>query len=52
MATFEGFGNSHKKDYIDWIIDAKTDATRNSRVAQAIEWMAEGKIRNWKYVRK
>ncbi len=52
MATFKGFSNSNKKEYIEWITDAKTDATRNSRVAQAIEWIAEGKIRNWKYVRK
>jgi len=52
LATFEGFSNSNEKEYIVWITDAKTDITRNSRIAQAIEWMAEGKIRNWKYDRK
>ncbi len=52
LITFEGFSHSNKNEYLEWIIDAKTEATRNSRVTQAIEWMAEGKIRNWKYVRK
>lgn len=49
-STFEGFPPSHKREYVEWIRDAKTDATRQRRIAQAIEWMAEGKSRNWKYV--
>jgi hypothetical protein len=28
---------------------AKTDATCHKRIEQAIEWIAEGKKRNWKY---
>ena len=40
-----------KKEYIDWFEGAKTEETRNSRMKQALEWIAEGKIRNWKYVR-
>jgi uncharacterized protein YdeI (YjbR/CyaY-like superfamily) len=47
--TFEKFSPSHKKEYVEWLIDAKTDATRQKRLEQAIEMMAEGKSRNWKY---
>ena len=36
---------------ITWVTEAKTELTREKRLTQAIEWMAEGKIRNWKYVR-
>ncbi len=49
LATFEGFSPSKKKEYLEWYTEAKTDATRDKRLAQAIEWMAEGKSRNWKY---
>lgn len=49
--NFEKFPPSHRKEYISWIKDAKTDATRNKRVATTIEWVAEGKSRNWKYER-
>lgn len=48
---FEAFSPSNKKEYVEWIIDAKTDATRQKRMETAVEWMSEGKIRNWKYVR-
>ncbi len=47
--TFEKFGYSHKKEYLQWITEAKTEATREKRMAQAIEMMAEGKSRHWKY---
>src|SRR5579871_1877649 len=50
-ATFENFSYTNKKDYVDWITEAKTEETRNKRLVQAIEWMAEGKIRNWKYLK-
>jgi uncharacterized protein YdeI (YjbR/CyaY-like superfamily) len=49
-ATFEGFSPSNKREYIEWITDAKTDATRTRRLETALEWMAEGKPRNWKYM--
>lgn len=51
LKTFDSFSLSNKKDYIAWVTEAKTELTRDRRLAQAIEWMAEGKIRNWKYVR-
>ena len=50
--TFDGFSPSHRRDYLEWITEAKTDATRQKRVATAVEWLAEGKTRNWKYERK
>jgi len=49
-ATFEGFSPSHKREYIEWITGAKTAGTRARRLETAVEWMGEGKSRNWKYV--
>jgi uncharacterized protein YdeI (YjbR/CyaY-like superfamily) len=46
---FDDFSYSKKKDYVEWIAGAKTEATRNKRLATTIEWVAEGKGRNWKY---
>jgi uncharacterized protein YdeI (YjbR/CyaY-like superfamily) len=48
-ATFEGFSYTNKKDYVEWITEAKTEATRQKRLATTLEWLAEGKSRNWKY---
>ena len=50
--TFESFAYSHKKEYLQWIAEAKTEETRNKRIAAAIEMMSEGKSRNWKYAKK
>jgi len=47
--AFEGFPPSAQRDYVEWIVEAKREETRAKRLAQAIEWMAEGKRRNWKY---
>ena len=47
--VYNDFRYSHKKEYIEWFEEAKTDATRSKRMTQAIEWIAEGKSRNWKY---
>lgn len=52
QAVFEAFSPSRRRDYIVWITEAKSDETRTRRLAQAIEWIAEGKSRNWKYERK
>lgn len=51
FATFENFSYTNKKDYVEWITEAKTEETRNKRLAQAVEWMKQGKIRNWKYIK-
>ena len=48
-ATFDAFPPGQKREYIEWLIEAKREETRQKRLAQAIEWMAEGKRRNWKY---
>ena len=50
LKTFDSFNYSNKKEYVTWITEAKTEATRTSRMATALEWIAEGKIRNWKYL--
>lgn len=47
--TFEAFSPSCKREYVEWVVEAKTDETRDKRLNQSIEWMAEGKRRNWKY---
>ncbi|MEO6189540.1 MAG: YdeI/OmpD-associated family protein [Saprospiraceae bacterium] len=47
--NFEAFPYSHKKEYVEWIVDAKTEPTRERRITQAIELIAQGKGRNWKY---
>jgi uncharacterized protein YdeI (YjbR/CyaY-like superfamily) len=46
---FDGFSPGKQRDYAEWIAEAKTDATRERRLAQALDWIAEGKPRNWKY---
>lgn len=51
-ATFNAFSYSHKKEYVEWVTEAKTDETRQNRMATSIEWMAEGKNRMWKYQKK
>jgi uncharacterized protein YdeI (YjbR/CyaY-like superfamily) len=51
-ATFEGLPPGHRREYVEWVVEAKRDETRRRRLAQAIEWLAEGKSRNWKYERK
>ena len=47
--VFNELAYSHRKEYIQWMEEAKTDVTRDKRVAQTIEWLEEGKSRNWKY---
>jgi hypothetical protein len=50
-AIFDAFPPSHRREYNDWVGEAKREETRAARAAQAIEWIAEGKSRNWKYQR-
>lgn len=52
LTAFEAFSPSHKREYIEWITEAKQEATRQKRLVTAIEWMAEGKSRHWKYQTK
>jgi len=50
-ATFETLPPSHKREYIEWITEAKTAPTRERRLATTLQWLEEGKHRNWKYDR-
>jgi uncharacterized protein YdeI (YjbR/CyaY-like superfamily) len=51
-ATFDGFAPGRQREYLEWITEAKSAATRVKRIATAVEWLAEGQPRNWKYQRK
>lgn len=52
LKTFEGFSYSNQKEYVEWVTEAKSEETRRRRLDTAVEWMAEGKVRNWKYIKK
>lgn len=52
QAVFEAFPPGHRREYIEWISEARTDVTRDKRVATTLEWLIEGKNRNWKYQKK
>ncbi len=50
--TFNGFSYTNKKEYLEWITEAKREETRSKRLQTAIAWMAQGKPRNWKYLQR
>jgi len=50
-ATFNNFSPSHQYEYLEWITEAKTEDTKNKRIATTMEWLSEGKSRHWKYVK-
>lgn len=50
-ATFEAFSPSHQREYAEWIAEARQESTRQKRIDTAIEWLSEGKARNWKYMK-
>ncbi len=52
LDTFHGFSPSQKREYVEWVTEAKTGTTRRRRLDTAVAWMAQGRIRNWRYVRK
>ncbi len=52
LAVFTGFSYSNKKEYVEWITDAKSEETRQNRLETAITWISEGKVRHWKYLKK
>ena len=49
--AFQTFPPSHQREYVDWITAAKREETRAQRVATTLEWLSEGKPRNWKYMK-
>jgi uncharacterized protein YdeI (YjbR/CyaY-like superfamily) len=50
-SNFETFSPSQQREYLEWLTDAKTDATREKRLSTAVTWLGEGKARNWKYAK-
>ena len=52
LTVFESFPPSQRREYIEWLTEAKTEETMNKRLATTIEWLEEGKTRNWKYQKK
>lgn len=50
--VFDKGSYSFKKEYVEWITEAKTEATRKKRMITSIEWLSEGKPRNWKYMKE
>jgi uncharacterized protein YdeI (YjbR/CyaY-like superfamily) len=48
-AVLDGFPPSAQREYVDWVAEAKQDSTRAKRIADAVEWLSEGKRRHWKY---
>ncbi|RUT67648.1 hypothetical protein D0817_25345, partial [Flavobacterium cupreum] len=51
LANFDVLTAAQKREYVAWLDEAKTDATRQRRLAQAVEWIAQAKTRNWKYAK-
>jgi uncharacterized protein YdeI (YjbR/CyaY-like superfamily) len=49
LKVFEAFSPSHKREYAEWIAEAKTEETREKRLLTAMEWIGEGKGRHWRY---
>lgn len=52
LATWEGLAPSHRRDYVEWVTGAKTEPTRERRLATTVTWLSEGKRHNWKYERR
>ena len=48
--AFAAFSPSHRREYAEWIAEAKRPETRKKRLEQSVEWIAQGKPRNWKYM--
>lgn len=49
LAAYEAFSPSHKREYIEYVTEAKKEETRQRRMQKTIEWLTQGKSRNWKY---
>ena len=49
LTTFEDFSYSHKKEYVEWVTEAKREETRDKRMETALAWLGQGKARHWKY---
>lgn len=47
--TFDSFPPSHRREYLEWVTEAKREETRTERLSTSIKWLSEGKSRHWKY---
>jgi len=52
LGVFQNFSESNKREYVNWLEEAKTEATKQKRLDTAVEWIGEGKPRMWKYIKK
>lgn len=52
LATWQSLAPSHRREYVEWVTEARTAPTRQRRLATTVEWLAEGKRRNWRYERR
>ena len=50
--TYDAFSPTNKREYVEWVTEAKKEATRIKRIRQAVDWMAAGKPRNWKHMKR
>ncbi len=50
--VYEAFSPSHQREYVEWIVEAKREETRARRIATTLEWLTQGRSRNWKYERR
>ena len=48
-AHWDAFSPSCRREYCEWVADAKRDETRAKRVVTTIEQTRDGKKLNWKY---
>jgi hypothetical protein len=49
--NFKALSPGHRREYVQWITEAKREETRRRRVDTTIEWLTQGRSRNWKYQR-
>lgn len=49
QSTFDAFPPGYRREYVEWVLEAKRSETRERRIVQAVEWISEGKTRNWQY---
>lgn len=48
-ATWKALPPSCRREYLEWIVEAKRTETRARRIATAVEWLAAGRRMNWRY---
>jgi hypothetical protein len=49
---FATLSPSHRREYIEWLTEARQAQTRERRLQTTLQWLSEGKPRHWKYMRR